>query len=79
MLPMSTDGSLWLMSEDEWWGSTRGHTSLLVTYREFVDQWNDVAIFNIESYETLFLIAFKHFKWPLVPLDTAQSVIDIML
>jgi hypothetical protein len=37
-LPMSTNGSLWLMPEDEWWGSTRGHASHLVTYREFVDQ-----------------------------------------
>ncbi len=62
------------MSEDEWQSSTRGQASHIITYRELVDQWNDGTIFNIESYETLLLIACKHSKRMLLPLDRAQSV-----
>jgi hypothetical protein len=70
-MPVSTNGSLWLLSEYDWWGSTMGQASHLVTYLEFVNKWNHGAIFNIESYETLLLITCKQSKWHLLPLDMA--------
>ncbi|MCJ1303252.1 hypothetical protein MMC08_006060 [Hypocenomyce scalaris] len=59
-LPMSVNGALWNMSEEDWWQSTLGFGSDLLTYQEFVDQWSGGATFQTDAFETILLVACKH-------------------
>lgn len=59
-LPVSLDGRLWKMSEDEWWSATSGNEIEPVTYREYVSKWAHGDPLRIEAYETILLVACKH-------------------
>ncbi len=59
-LPISANGALWNMSEEDWWQTTLGFGGDLLTYREFVDKWNAGPTFQKDAYETILLAACKH-------------------
>lgn len=59
-LPVSLDGRLWKMSEDEWWRTTSGKEVESVTYREYVSKWSHGDPLRIDAYETILLVACKH-------------------
>ena len=59
-LPISINGALWNMSEEEWWQSTLGLGSELLPYSEFVDEWSSGAAMQIDAFETILLVACKH-------------------
>jgi hypothetical protein len=59
-LPVSLDGKLWSLSEDDWWQATSGAQNELVTYREYVRKWTHGDPLQIDAYETIILEACKH-------------------
>jgi len=59
-LPMSMNGALWNMSEEDWWLKTHGRGSDLLTYQEFVVGWSDGTPYEIDAFETIMLAACKH-------------------
>jgi hypothetical protein len=59
-LPVSLDGKLWGLSEDDWWQATSGAENELVTYREYVRKWSHGDPLQIDAYETIILVACKH-------------------
>jgi hypothetical protein len=59
-LPVSSDGSLWSMSKDEWVDAAPSTQSSPITYREFVSEWASGKVFSIDTYETILLYACKH-------------------
>ena len=59
-LPISVNGALWNMSEEEWWQSTLGLGSDLLPYREFVDEWSSGTAIQTDAFETILLVACKH-------------------
>ena len=59
-LPISINGALWNMSEGDWWQTTLGYGSDLLTYQEFVDNWNGGDTSQTDAFETILLVACKH-------------------
>lgn len=61
-LPVSVDGRLWGMTEDEWWQASSGREDQdqLITYREYVCRWRDGDAVQIGEYETILLVACTH-------------------
>jgi hypothetical protein len=59
-LPVSVNGKLWTMSEEEWWADTSGAETDLVNYREYVSKWAHGDPLQIDEYETMLLVACKH-------------------
>jgi hypothetical protein len=59
-LPVSVNGALWDMSEEDWWQSSLGVGSELLTYHEFTTQWNGGKQFHKDVYETMLLVACRH-------------------
>lgn len=59
-LPVSLDGKLWSLSEDDWWQATSGAENELITYREYVNKWSHGDLLQIDAYETILLVACKH-------------------
>lgn len=67
-LPMSiTAGRLWRFSEDKWWDRAmrteiEGSHGGLVTYREFVNEWNEGSVVDVDVdvFETVLLVACRY-------------------
>jgi hypothetical protein len=59
-LPISVNGALWNMSEEDWWQTTLGFGSDLLTYQEFLDKWSGGATFQTDVFEIILLAACKH-------------------
>ena len=59
-LPISVNGVLWKMSEEEWWQCTLGLGSDLLTYQEFMNEWDRGTTFQTDAFETILLVACKH-------------------
>jgi hypothetical protein len=69
-LPMTQNAALWMMSEHSWWQTVTPPAVSLVTYAEYVDQWNDGEIVEIDIYEKILLVACKHANGTLSFVDT---------
>ena len=59
-LPVSLCGRLWHKSEEEWWDTTSGADTELVTYREYVSKWAKGDALETEDYEIILLVACRH-------------------
>lgn len=59
-LPVSVDGTLWNASEETWWQTTFGIGGELVTYQDFILQWNGGQVLYADTYETILLEACRH-------------------
>jgi hypothetical protein len=60
MLPVSVNGALWAASEDSWWETTFGLGGELITYQDFLMQWNGGQALYTGTYESILLGACKH-------------------
>jgi hypothetical protein len=69
-LPMSQNAALWMMSEHSWWQTVTPPAVSLVTYAEYVDQWNDGKIVEIDIYGKILLVACNHANGSLSFVDT---------
>jgi hypothetical protein len=57
---MSTDSVLWKMTENNWWQGV-SHSSLnLLTYGEYVEEWNRGKVSELGEYEKILLVACRH-------------------
>lgn len=59
-LPISTNVSLWGASEDNWWRAKTQSNSTVVTYSEYVDEWNSGKVADVGAYEKMLLVACRH-------------------
>ncbi|KFY58936.1 hypothetical protein V496_05912 [Pseudogymnoascus sp. VKM F-4515 (FW-2607)] len=64
-LPVSVNGALWVASEDSWWQTTLGLGGELITYQDFLAQWNEGQALYTGTYESILIGACKHnVRWP---------------
>lgn len=59
-LPVSVNGALWVASEDVWWQTTLGLGGELITYEDFLAQWNGGQDLYAGIYESILIGACRH-------------------
>lgn len=59
-LPVSVNGALWIASEDAWWETTLGLGGELITYQDFLAQWNGGQALFAGTYESILMGACRH-------------------
>lgn len=59
-LPVSVNGALWIASEEVWWQTTLGLGGELITYQDFLAQWNGGQALHTGTYESILIGACKH-------------------
>lgn len=59
-LPVSVNGALWVASEDAWWQTTLGFGGELLTYQDFLAQWNGGQSLFAGTYELILIGACRH-------------------
>lgn len=66
-LPISVNGALWDVSEEEWWTIARSGGGDLTTYRDFTNKWSGGTSLYKNTYETILLAACKPNFLPSAP------------
>jgi hypothetical protein len=59
-LPMSTNAGLWKASEYNWWQTANQPSSTILTYGEYVEEWNRGKVLEVDAYEKMLLVACRH-------------------
>jgi hypothetical protein len=76
-LPMSMSASLWKMPEIQWWKSQgRENPFIILTYSEFVDEWNEGRVVDVDGFESMLLVACRHAKPAWVVTDMNEKSYD---
>jgi hypothetical protein len=59
-LPMSANSALWKKPESSWWEAAGQFESNLLTYGEYVEEWNSGRVSEVDAYEKMLLVACRH-------------------